>query len=70
MVTEFCGGTVQEEGGGVCWVIYGTQAAADATGEADPCPSLSFLFSRPLLLSALTSMSPVSLGPISIPRPT
>ena len=60
--------------GGLCWVINGAPTAAEATGEADPCLSLSFLvlffFSLPLFLSVLASMSPVSLGPISIPRPT
>ena len=57
--------------GGFCWVVNGAPAAAEATGEADPCLSLSFLFfSLPLFLSVLASMSPVSLGPISIPLPT
>lgn len=66
MVTEACGGIVQEEGGDLLVQIV----AAEATVEAGPCLSLSFLFSVPLFHSALTSMSPVSLGPISIPDPT
>lgn len=45
-------------------------AAEEATGETDPCLSLSFLpFFHRLFLSALTSMSPVSLGPIFCPSP-
>lgn len=48
-------------GGGVCWVIYGAQAAAEATGEADPCLSRSFLFSLPLFsLSAHIHVSSFS----------
>jgi len=66
MVTDGCGGIVRENGGrGLCWVKLLQKLQVR---QIHVCHS-PFFFALPLFLSVLTSMSPVSLGPISILAP-